>query len=77
MQWNGDTNISSQRYKLEDDWVGERQLRIPTKTINAELAPLPERAVPNINKILPLNHYHHINLEGLGNSECQSTKSGL
>jgi len=24
----------------------------------------PEKEVPNINKILPLNNYHHINLEG-------------
>ena len=37
----------------------------------------PERAVPNINKILPSNHYYHINLEGIRNSESQSIKSGF
>jgi hypothetical protein len=36
----------------------------------------PEKALTNINKILPFNHYHHINLEGLRNSESQFTKSG-
>ena len=36
----------------------------------------PEKALTNINKILPFNHYHHVNLEGLRNSESQFTKSG-
>jgi len=25
----------------------------------------PEKEVPNVNKIIPLNHYHHISIEGL------------
>ena len=37
----------------------------------------PEKEVPNLNKIIPLNHYHHNNLEGWGNSKSQSPKLGF